>query len=63
VCGKCREPDYVFKEWGANKPIFICMRCDHEWTCGYDGGVYGDYLGQMIPNPPESVQEMWNLRQ
>lgn len=58
VCPSCKEPDYGFKEWGVTKPIFVCYNCDYEWTSGYDGGVWADCLGHMIPNPPKEVLEM-----
>lgn len=28
---------------GDGRPLFVCTRCGHTWSCGKDGGEYALY--------------------
>ena len=42
-CPRCRVGGFKRCAGQFDRPRFICTRCDHEWTCGIDGGVYAAY--------------------
>lgn len=39
-CPRCRVGGFLQEVACDGRPSFRCLQCDHEWTCGKDGGDY-----------------------
>lgn len=45
-CPNCHIGGFKRCAWQFDRPRFICLRCDYEWTAGKGGGEYSAWERQ-----------------